>query len=151
MVVLEKYLLHIKIRLKKSESNLIFKIFFWSNLPSLDPLFYKWGSESYLLHSEGVNLIYYKKEWKYGLGVGHFERVEETDTFLWLISSRLSSLYFFLLLRLCQMFKNKFIIFFLLHTSSPSFLLGIKRFKKKHCLRRWVISFCLGVDNKNLE
>ena len=107
MVVLEKYLLHIKRRLKKSESNSfknlqspfllnpIFKRFFWSNLPSLDPLFYKLESEFYLLHSEGGNLIYYKKEWKYGLGVGHFERVEETDTFLWLISSRLSSLYLF--------------------------------------------------------
>ena len=107
MVVLEKYLLHIKRRLKKSESNSfknlqspfllnpIFKRFFWSNLPSLDPLFYKWGSEFYLLHSEGGSLIYYKKEWKYCLGVGNFERVEETDTFLWLISSRLSSLYLF--------------------------------------------------------
>ena len=52
---------------------------------------------------------------------------------------------FILLLRLCQSF------FFLLHTFSPAFLLVINRFKKKHCLRRRVISFCLGVDNKNLE
>ena len=135
MVVLEKYMLHIKRRLKKFESNSfkniqspfllnpIFKRFFWSNLPSLGPLFYKWGSEFYLLHSEWGNLIYYKKKWKYGLGVGHFERVEETDTFLRVISSRLSSLYLFYYYNCAKCLKI-IIFFFLLHTFSPPFLLG---------------------------
>ena len=96
--------------------NPIFKRFFWSNLPSLDPLFYKWGSEFYLLHSEGGNLIYYKEEWKYGFGVGQFERVEETYFFVANFFKAVIFI-FILLLGLCRMFKNHLSFSF---SSTPS-------------------------------
>ena len=108
MVVLEKYLLHIKRRLKKSESNSfknlqspfkrvlnpIFKRFFWSNLPSWI-LFFISGEWILFAPLRGMESDTLYKEVKVWFRVGHFERVEETDTFLWLISSRLSSLYLF--------------------------------------------------------